>query len=169
MKNWITTSCIALLTFAFTVSCTAQDTPQKAKDAFSEKYPNAANVEWEKNDEEDEEPGFEVEFDMDGQSLEALYAKDGTWKHTEQDINKDALPEAVKQALKAKYSSGNAEIESVAKLDTPEGIRFEIDLEASGEQNNNNEMTQLIYKEDGSLVEETTEPEEDDGWFSFNA
>lgn len=166
MKNWMTTALIALFTFAFTLSGSAQDTPQRVKDAFTGKYPKAAKVEWEKNDEKDEAPGYEVEFDLDGQAMEALFGTDGTWKHTEQDIENEALPEAVKRALKAKYSQ--AQIESVGRLDTPEGVRYEVDLEQAGKA----EMIQLLYTEDGSLVEETTEPDDeddDDGWFSFNA
>ena len=162
MRKLIKTSLFALTALFFTISvAAAQDAPQKVKDAFSAKYANATNVEWEKNDDKNEQ-GYEVDFDMDGQEYDAKYMDDGTWKYTKNDIKKDALPAAITQSIKDNYA--NFKIDDAEQLDTPDGRRYVVDIEMDKEEK------ELLYKEDGTIVEELTEQEDedddDDGWFS---
>jgi ketosteroid isomerase-like protein len=162
MKKLISTSLFALTALFFTVSAAAQNAPQKVTDAFSEKYPNVANVEWDHNDDDDEEQGYEAEFVMNGEKFEALFAEDCTWKQTEKSMTREAFPEAIKQTLKRDY--GNMPMVEVYELTTPEGTHYKVEMDMETD-NDEDEIDYLIFKKDGSLVKEVMDT--DDGWF-FN-
>ncbi len=163
MKKLITTSLCALTALCFSVSAAAQNAPQTVTNAFTEKYPDAANVEWDYNDDKDEQ-GYEADFVMKGQRYEALFAEDGTWKQTEKELSRDAtFPDGMKQTLKRDYS--NISVDDIYELTTPEGTFYKVDLDMETD-NDKDEIEYLIFKEDGSLVKEVMDAE-DDGWF-FN-
>ena len=92
--------------------------------AFQDKYPDAKDVEWEK--ESDTEP--EAEFDLNDEEMSANFSPDGTWLETETEIKEDDLPEAVKSTLKAEFA--DYELEESEKIATPEYAEaYEVELE----------------------------------------
>jgi hypothetical protein len=76
--------------------------PQAAKDAFSDKFPKAEGVKWDREN----TSGYEANFKLDGIDMSAVFLKDGTWKETETSIDIDQLPQPVLDAIKLNYSSG---------------------------------------------------------------
>lgn len=157
MKNILKMMLAGVCMLTFTVAATAQDVPQKVKDAFASKYAQAADVKWESNDDEKGEEGYEVEFTLNGESHEANYSDEGAWHYTQNDIKRQALPEALKSALKNRYS--DLEIEEVALLETPQGVRYKIEADRGDEDR------EMLFTEDGTKLKDVSD-EEDDGWFS---
>lgn len=71
--------------------------PAELQNAFSSKYPNAANVKWESKS------GYYVADFYDGYETFAWFTQDGKWQMTETDIPYDALPQAVKNTINTTY------------------------------------------------------------------
>ena len=71
--------------------------PAELQNAFSSKYPNAANVKWESKS------GYYVADFYDGYEASAWFTQDGKWQMTETDIPYDALPQAVKNTINTTY------------------------------------------------------------------
>ncbi|HZJ19858.1 MAG TPA: PepSY-like domain-containing protein [Pricia sp.] len=103
------------------------DAPKKVKDAFAKKFPTVKKVKWDKENETE----WEAEFKMKGTEYSANFMEDGTWKETEHEIKKNAIPANVKTTLDTEFSGykiGEAEIS-----ETSEGSVYEFELE-KGEQ-----------------------------------
>lgn len=139
---------------AFT-ACQAQrmnesDVPSAVVTAFQEKYPDAKDVEWEK--ESDAE--LEAEFELNGQEMSANFTQDGTWLETETEMKEKDLPEAVKNALKSQFA--DYEIEEIEKIATPEQAEaYEVELE-KGET-----TLEVVMDASGKVLkQETTEGED---------
>lgn len=158
MKNLLNSILAGVFMLTFSVAATAQDVPQEVKDAFAVKYGQATDVKWETNDDEKDEQGYEVEFSLNGKTLEANYTAKGVWLYTQKDIKQNALPETLKSVLQSRYSDLN--IEEVAIIETPEGVRYKIGADAGDEDR------ELLFHEDGTKLKDSTEQEDDDGWFS---
>jgi len=74
--------------------------PDKAKAHFSEKYPKATDVDWSNN-----VSNYTAKFKQDGKNYEAHYNVDGNWDNTENQIQKNDLPEAVSASFsKSRYT-----------------------------------------------------------------
>lgn len=157
MKNVLKMMLAGVFMLTFTAAATAQDVPQKVKDAFASKYAQAADVKWESNDDEKGEEGYEVEFALNGETHEANYTAEGAWQYTQKDIKQDVLPQALMSALQSQYS--DLKIEEVAMLETPEGVRYKIEADGGDEDR------ELLFSKDGTKLKESTEQEDDDGWF----
>lgn len=72
--------------------------PAAVEAAFSQMYPNATRVEWEK-----EHGRYEAEFYIDLSEKEAIFKADGTWLRTKTEISPADAPAAATQAVKDKY------------------------------------------------------------------
>ncbi|MCC7401024.1 MAG: PepSY-like domain-containing protein [Chitinophagaceae bacterium] len=72
---------------------------EAAKKAFAEKFPNATDVKWGKENAKE----YEAEFKLNGQPVSANFKLDGSWVETESSIPVSDLPVAVSNALKTKY------------------------------------------------------------------
>lgn len=135
----------------------SKDVPDKVKTAFSQKFPTATKVKWDKENETE----WEAEFKMNGIEYSANYGADGSWNETEYEIEAKDLPEAVKSALKtefAKYEIGESEV-----TETVEGTFYEIQL-----KDGKNKMEAVVdasgklVKKEGNKEEEEDEEEDDD-------
>ena len=127
---------LSLLVLAF--SCTEkkiEDTPETAdttsvadnvKAAFSEKYPNATDVE-----QKQEELGWEVEFKLDGIEYEAEYDENGDWVKTEHEISESELPDMIQNTLDGEYTA--YAIMGVEKYDSKEGPYYQVKLRKGGD------------------------------------
>ena len=159
MKNWITTSLIVLMTVGFTVAGVAQKAPQQVKEALSEKYPDAAFVEWDYNNDNDEIQGYEAEFILNGQEYNAFFKEEGSWIQTEIEISRKNVPEAIVSTLKSDYDK--LRVDGVYKVQSPEDIQYKVELDMENE-NENNEIDYLLFKQDGTLIKKVMDEE---GWF----
>lgn len=145
--------------FAFT-SCDSDDnndidngyTPGNAVvQAFSMKYPDAQRTSWESK------VGYEkAEFYIGSYETEAWFDLQGNWVMTETDLPYDALPQAVKASFEAgKYASW--EIDDVDKIERSDaGTVYIIEVE-----NRDTDMD-LYYAENGALIKEVIDKDNDD-------
>lgn len=129
---------LVLSMLLITISCSEQKTEEvhepevtttvldNIKSAFSEKYPNAKDVEWKQ-----EEDGWEVEFELDGIEYEAEYDLDGEWLKTEHEISESELPEMIQNTLDGEYTA--YAIMEVEKYDSREGAYYEVKLRKGGD------------------------------------
>lgn len=105
MKTLKTTiQTFAFLTFfAVLFNCTQAkgQVPENVKQAFTEKYPNETNPDWET----DAHGNFEAHFKKDGEKYRADFSANGQWIETESSIKKDELPKAIRSVIKDKYDS----------------------------------------------------------------
>ncbi|MBD3589660.1 PepSY-like domain-containing protein [Bacteroides sp. GM023] len=125
------------------------DVPVELQNAFSSKYPNAANVKWENKS------GYYVADFYDGYEASAWFTQDGKWKMTETDIPYDALPQAVKTSFEtSEYKSWK--IDDVDKLER-EGFETVYVIEV---ENQNQEMD-LYYSVNGELIKSVVDTDND--------
>ena len=94
---------VALLAATSTFSANAQKVkadkvPAAVKTAFTKAYPNASDVEWEKEKNGD----FEVNFEQGTEEMSVVYNPQGVEQEVETEISTSKLPTAVQAALKGK-------------------------------------------------------------------
>ncbi|HYE54508.1 MAG TPA: PepSY-like domain-containing protein, partial [Chitinophagaceae bacterium] len=93
---------LSLSIFLFAVSMNAQirKIPAEVTESFKQKYGAATNVEW-----KDRLTSYVATFEQDGKKHDAYFDDDGTWKHTQTEIEQDELPTAVNEGFqKSKYT-----------------------------------------------------------------
>lgn len=126
--------------------------PTELQNAFSEKYPNVANVRWESK------AGYYVADFRDGYEASAWFAPNGEWQMTETDIPYSALPQAVKTTFEgSEYKKGSRWL--VDDVDKLERKGFEtvyvIEIERQ------NEERDLYYSEEGVLIKTIVDVDDD--------
>jgi hypothetical protein len=133
---------ISALVFLF--SCSSSTTPPDAvKSAFQQKYPDASNVKWGKENDKE----WEAEFDNKGTQLSSNFDNDGSWIETEQSISKSEFPAAVTDAINKQYPGW--EIVETDKTETAsDGIVYDADLKSGSQKK------EVAFKEDGTPVAE---------------
>lgn len=129
--------------------------PKAVKEAFSQKFPDVKQVEWGKESSDE----WEAEFKMNGMEYSANYTRDGEWKETEHEIDKNNLPQAVQKTLKSKFSS--YEMEEAEMSETSKGMVYEFMLgkddhrmEVAMDANGNVTQKQSESKNDSEADEE---------------
>ncbi|PVW12427.1 PepSY-like domain-containing protein [Marixanthomonas spongiae] len=131
--------------FATTIA-TAQDLQQSAVPStlianFQKEYPNATDVEWEK-----EMDHYKVEFDEGNFEHEIWYSASGAMVKMEQDISKNMLPSAVTNAIKNSYSSYR--IDDCEKLTENNETTYKVELEKWTDEK------EVVFDEAGTVVKE---------------
>ncbi len=146
----------AVILFGFT-ACgqSGKEVPAAVKSAFSQKFPDATNVKWDKENDNE----WEAEFKMNGTEYSANFDNSGIWTETEYKINFKDIPEAVKTSLD--NESAGAKIEASEVSETKDGKVYEFVISKG-----DNEMElqinatgKIIKKEQAS--EEQEEEDED--------
>lgn len=138
----------ALLTAAaFQVN--AQDVPQKVKENFSKKFPNAQKIRWDKEKENE----WEAEFKMNGKGYSANFTNDGVWKETESEIKPSELPEPVKKTLEKEFAGYKIEESEISE--TPEGSFYELEIEKGKTE------LEVALAKDGKVVKKEEIKEKD--------
>lgn len=99
--------------------------PAELQNAFSSKYPNAANVKWESKS------GYYVADFYDGYEASAWFTQDGKWQMTETDIPYDALPQAVKNTINTTYPGQVDDDDAEYVEEATGGTYYLIDIENS--------------------------------------
>jgi hypothetical protein len=130
-----------LITLLFSVALFAQENvPAAVIQAFNQQYPNAESVEW-----DSEKDGYEADFKIAGQEMEASFDLNGAWLETESDIDKDMLPDAVKRAVSTQFFG--QKIEDVEQLSTPQwNAAYKIKLE------DGDDKVKVYFDMDGRLL-----------------
>ncbi|MDW7691698.1 PepSY-like domain-containing protein [Flammeovirgaceae bacterium SG7u.111] len=124
------------------------EVPEKVKTAFSQKFPNATNVEWEKENETE----WEAEFKMDGKEYSSNFTSQGVWTETEYEIKKLELSTLAKKTLNTEFAG--YEIKEAEISETAEGKVYEIELK-KGEQE-----LQVVISTNGKLIKKVVEDDD---------
>ena len=69
--------------------------PDISKTSFSEKYPNATDVDW-----SNDVTAYKAKFTLDDKNYTAHYSIDGSWSYTENDLDLSEFPQEVQTSLK---------------------------------------------------------------------
>ncbi len=141
---------VFISTMAFTACGQKEHVPANVKTAFSQKFPNAKKVSWDKENAHE----WEAEFKMNDKAYSANFATDGTWKETEYRVKSSELPAAVKSTLKSKFKSYDLEKAEVSE--TPEGKVFEMKIE-----NDEHDM-EVVMDGNGKVLKKESKKENDE-------
>jgi outer membrane biogenesis lipoprotein LolB len=109
-------------------STTKETAPTNVQDAFTQKFPDAKSVKWEKENDTE----WEAEFKLNGEEYSANFATDGNWKETEHEIKMADIPAAVKATLDSQFSEYKVEEAEIAE--TAEGSVYEFELKKGKEE-----------------------------------
>lgn len=97
---------LTLLTIIFSlfwmmpVDAQVVDVPNKAKEHFFKKYPDAKNADWNNN-----VVSYAVKFNKGSNTYRAYYHMDGNWDYTEEYLEVSQVPAAVKESFsKSRYA-----------------------------------------------------------------
>lgn len=123
------------------------DAPIKVKEAFAKKFPKVKKVKWEKESNSE----WEGEFKIKGMEYSANFLEDGTWKETEHEIKRNAIPMNIKTTLDTEFSG--YEIEEAEISETQEGTVYEFELE-NGELN-----TEISIDINGKVISKVSSQE----------
>jgi len=127
---------IASLSFAQTLKEKA--VPAAVKTAFQQKYPNAKETKWEK-----ENSNFEAEFEINETDFSVLIDASGNILETEIEIDNNALPSNVRDYVSKNYSG--QKIKEAAKITDAKGI-VTYEAEIKGED--------LLFDSNGNFIKE---------------
>ncbi|SFF20233.1 Putative beta-lactamase-inhibitor-like, PepSY-like [Nitrosomonas sp. Nm166] len=107
--------------------------PQSVLEAFEKAYPDAKEVEFEKEMIEGKAV-YEVEYKENNSKYEILYDSDGVILQKEETIDVKALPEPVVRAIFKEYP--RATIEEAEKVMKPDGMvtGYEVEIKADGKK-----------------------------------
>jgi uncharacterized membrane protein YkoI len=139
---------VALAVQSFTAFAQKPTTPEKVLTAFTQKFPDAKSVKWDKENDTE----WEAEFNLNGKEFSANFSTDGTWKETEHEIETSAIPANVKKTLGSEFAGFKIEGSEISE--TAGGSVYEIKLE-KGET----EM-EVTISPDGKLVKKEVKEED---------
>lgn len=118
--------------------------PSEVTEAFKEKYPEAAKVEW-----RDKLSTFSAVFELDNIQYEARFNSKGEWQFTQNEIEESDLPEVVKDSYsKSKYADW--EMKSVYKIELADGTtQYRIETELNELRKKN-----LVFNSEGRMLKD---------------
>ncbi|NOX46151.1 MAG: hypothetical protein GXO89_04145 [Chlorobi bacterium] len=151
MKNLFVIVAIAATFSLNACAQTGKEVPAKVKATFSQKFPDAKKIKWDKENDNE----WEAEFKMNGNEYSANFSSDGTWKETEHEIEKAEIPPMVQGTLDSKFAG--YDIEEAEVSETPEGKVFEIQMEKDESD------MEVAIAPDGSIVKKEGKKEHDEG------
>lgn len=107
--------------------------PKAVLEAFEKAYPNAKEVEFEKEMIEGK-AAYEVEYKENGKEYEILYDAEGVVLQKEESIDVKTLPEPVVQAITKAYPK--ATIKEAEKIMAPDGTitGYEVEIKTEGKE-----------------------------------
>ncbi len=141
----------AVLFIGFT-ACgqSVKDVPGSIKSSFTKRFPNATNVKWGKENENE----WEAEFKIDGKNYSANFNNTGEWVETEYQVKANELPPVVKATLANESKGARIKVSEVSE--TKEGKFFEF-VYSDGE-----DETELIIDNAGNVVKKEQVDEENE-------
>lgn len=124
------------------VAAAQDDVPAAAREHLAAKYPGADGVSWDR----DRNDSHEAHFEYEGRKLRADYTDEGTWIETEESIDWEELPQAVRAAVEAEYDPDD--IEELEFTDSAEkGEFYDVELDPKGEK-----KFDVEYRADGTQL-----------------
>ena len=143
---------LAIAVMVLTQACAQNNSkvPAKVKAAFTQKFPTAKKVKWDKENATE----WEVEFKMKGKEYSANYTSDGVWKETEHEIKKSDIPAAVKQTLDKEFAGYDMEEAEISE--TQKGKVYEFALEKD-----DNDL-EVAIAPNGTVVKKEVKKENDE-------
>lgn len=146
MKKIIYVSGLMTLLTVFSSDLFAQirKIPAEVTDAFTQRYPNATGVEW-----RDKLSGFTASFHLDSGMYLASFSNKGVWESTEEGIDEQDLPDAVKEGFdKSKYTDWN--MNQVTRIELPgDEIQYKIEVQKGDIKKRN-----LYFSSEGRLLKD---------------
>ncbi|MGS2726247.1 PepSY-like domain-containing protein [Psychroserpens sp. BH13MA-6] len=101
--------------------------PEAVKATFQKMYPGENDPDWH----QDDHGNYESHFKIDGIKYRADFSKNGQWIETETSIDKDDLPKAIKDKIKADYE--DEEITEVEKVEHhSKGTFYDVEFKRKG-------------------------------------
>ncbi|WP_298247890.1 PepSY-like domain-containing protein [uncultured Christiangramia sp.] len=142
MKRFIL---MTMLVAGSLISCDADDnqnveTPSVVLNTFQSKFPDAQDIEWEKDQE-----NFEVEFEIDQIEHTALINREGNLLKRKNEIEISDLPEVVLQNLQANYEVDK--IDDIETLYLEQSIFYQIEIE------NTFSSKKIIFNQGGEIAQ----------------
>lgn len=164
------------IVLVFFLAC-SPPAPENIFNAFNEKYPDAQDVEWEMEDENE----WEVEFELDGKEFIACFDEQGQWLETEMEVSPDQLPGAVTDILTEVYPE--YKISESEWTENPEFKGYELEIESDNplddtvpvyDPNNHERILEyeiikkaneyeILIEENGKLFSVEAEEEDEEG------
>jgi len=141
---------VSLSILSFTACAQKQTAPENVVKAFSQKFPDAQKVKWDKENETE----WEAEFKFNGEEYSANFSTDGVWKETEHEIEKSEIPANVKQTLDSEFAG--YKIEEAEISETAESTVYEFELEKDDQ-----EMELAVFL-DGTVKKKEVKTEKED-------
>ena len=141
---------VAFAVISFTACAQKTTAPENVVKAFTQKFPDAKSVKWDKENETE----WEAEFKLKGEEYSANFSTDGTWKETEHEIETSAIPASVKQILDSEFAG--YKIEEAEISETAEGTVYEFGLEKDKTE------LEVAISPDGKVVKKEVKTEEED-------
>jgi Putative beta-lactamase-inhibitor-like, PepSY-like len=121
MRKIFFVALVSVCTYA--TSFAQKNAPAAVIKAFNQKFPNASNVKWDKENAHEYEAGFT----WNGIKQSANYSDLGVWLETESPIDFSKLPMKVQDTFNAKHKGAN--IKAVAKIETSKNItKYEVEF-----------------------------------------
>jgi len=97
--------------------------PSAVLTAFTQKFPTATKVEWEKENDHE----FEAEFQVAGEKQSAIFSEIGEWISTEKLVKMKDLPEQVRTSCTKNYKGST--IQKAEKIENSKGLTvYELDI-----------------------------------------
>jgi hypothetical protein len=150
MKNLLLMFAI-IVVFSFSVCGQKyKNVPEKVKTAFSQKFPNATNVKWGKENSK----AWEAEFKMNGKAYSANYDNNANWMETEYIITTSEIPAAIKAAIDKDYAGYCIAVSELSE--TTSGKVYEFLLKKGIKK------IEVAFYPDGNIIKKETEKEEKD-------
>ena len=129
------------------------DVPQNVMNAFETKFPNVVGVEWEKKSDY-----YVADFWKEGMETHVWIDSKAEWKMTELDFgtNLGLLPDAVQNAFRnGQYA--NWRVDDIDKYERLDRTFYLIEIETNGQRDRD-----LFFAEDGSLLKDEVDKENND-------
>lgn len=135
---------VMLITSAQFADAQLRKIPGSVTESFKTKYSTASNVEW-----KDRLSSFVATFEQDGKKHEAYFDDDGSWKHTDIQIEEGELPPAVKDGFeKSKYTDWSIDrIEKIEKND--DNVEYRLHIKKGDIRKKN-----LLFNTEGRLLKD---------------
>ncbi|APU69998.1 MAG: PepSY-like domain-containing protein [Christiangramia sp.] len=115
--------------------------PLAVQENFQKKYPGEDDPDWKQDDHD----YWEAHFKKDGIKYRADFNADGSWVETENSIDKEELPEVVKQIIEEKYADREiTEVEHV--MNAKEGEFYDVEFKQKGKN------MDVEFRKDGSII-----------------
>lgn len=131
---------------------TDTEVPRAVLDAFHTNYPDAVVREYSEETEAGERY-YEIAFEYAGARYDASYDAGGEVVELEKTIPAEALPAAIREALSLNY--GELAIKQAEHVNKRGKIYYEVKLVEAG----TGKRYELLYSEDGSLIESENDEE----------